>query len=428
MVTAGQGVGRFLGPRTWKTGIAVTLAVWLSCYVPYSLPLLAGVAAVICLQPSITVGLKKGITRIQATILGGLFGLVLLHLFGSHPLLMGAGVVVIIWICNQVKWGEGIVLASVTLIAVIYQAAGEAVPYALGRVISTLIGIIVATAINILVAPPRHHVTFREELRRLTASFPDLYVKAVQAYASNRMDLSQEVLLELAEAEKKVEVLRGELSHLRAGTQTRFGTYLEGIELREYILFERGVHFLNEVMAKIRDLVEVAQRRYWRKQELLREGKIRDPYKLSPEFEDLLAILQELAVMLGRLHQCVFRLVGERELALMSHVHEQAGAIHRLQEQVRERLKSWQVEHIREVDILILMSANRVIFDLEEIVAALTDLARAAVSANGAEKKTREEKLPLLKGRVEDVLGDKREREYRKDSGASPEAGPGDGH
>ncbi|HHX74876.1 MAG TPA: hypothetical protein GX699_08235, partial [Firmicutes bacterium] len=79
----------FPGARTLKTGVAVTLSVFLAKYIPYSLPILAGTAAVICIQPSITVGLQKGFDRAKTTIVAGFFGLGLYLLFGSNLLVLG---------------------------------------------------------------------------------------------------------------------------------------------------------------------------------------------------------------------------------------------------------------------------------------------------------------------------------------------------
>lgn len=423
-MTEGRGGTVLFGLRTLKTGIATALAVFLSGLVPHSLPMLAGVAAIICLQPSITAGVQKGLTRIQATILGGLLGLVFHYLFGHHVLILGIAVIIAIRICNWLSWEEGISLAAFTVIVIMSQAPGEALPYTLGRVTSTLIGIVVATAINILVAPPRHLPTFRQELKVLTASFPDLYRQAVEAYAANDPELSQRILQELEAAEAEVDILQQELKYLQ-GAQMGFGVFLERIAFQDYILFDRCVHFLRDVMEKIKDLAEITQKRYHRKQELLRQGRSQDSDYLSPEFRELLDSLRELAVMLGELHHCVFRLVGEGELGLMPHIRHRAGEFARFQDRVRQSLKNWEVESIHKLDIFLLMSAHRIIFDLEEIGEDLTGLAKAAVAAAGKKEHTGQVRgeQDIEEGKVKHVLGKQGENKYGNDG----EDGPGTG-
>jgi len=422
----GRGGTALIGLRTLKTGIATALAVFLSGLVPHSEPVLAGVAAIICLQPSISASLQKGLTRIQATILGGLVGLAFYYLFGNHVLMLGVAVIVVIRICNWLRWEQEASLAALTVIAVLSKVPEEVLSYTLGRVTSTLIGIAVATAINILVAPPRHLPTFRQELKALTASFPGLYRQAVEAYAANDPEMAQRMLQELERAEAEVKILQQELKHLQ-GAQTGFSMFLERIEFEDYLLFDRSVHFLQDVMEKVRDLAEVTQKRYQRKQELLREGRVQDPAYNSPEFQELLHSLRELAVLLGDLHHCVFRLVGEREVGLMPRIRHRAGEFEGLQDRVRRRLRDWELGTIHKLDISLLMSAHRIIFDLEEIGEDLLGLARAALAAveekEGTDRLRR--KKGLKEGEDKDVLGRKGEDQYGKDGAAGPGTGAG---
>lgn len=378
----GERVIAFFGLRTIKTGVAVALSVYLSGFVPRSLPLLAGVAAILCLQPTIAAGVQKGFTRIKATLLGGLLGLVFHYLFGSHPLMMGVAVIIALRILNWLRWEEGVALASLTVIVIMSQAVGEVIPYVFGRVFSTLIGVVVAMVINILVAPPRHFIAFRSKLKDLTANFPDFYQKAIQAYGDNDLELAQEILVEMENKEKRVALLRRELKQLPSAP-TSYLLYLEGIDFREYILFDRSIEFLRNVTARIKDLVEVTQRRYQRKLELLAQNKTPDPNGLSPQFRDLLQALHGLGAMLGELHDSVFRLVADEETGVVPHIREQVAKIGWQQEQVRKELQSWEVELIRELDIFSLMSAHRVIYDLEGITEALMGLARTAVRGTG---------------------------------------------
>jgi len=369
----------FLGARAIKTGIAVTLSLFLSQYVPYSLPLLAGVAAIICIQPSITVGIQKGLIRIKATILGGLFGLMFHYIFGNNLFAIGAGVSVTLWICHHLKWEEGLSLASLIVMAVMMRISGEALPYAAGRVISTLIGIIIATLTNIVIVPPRHRITFREEMHSLTESFPNLYLKTVEAYTQNRPDLAKEVGAELKDIQTGITSLRQKLKHLQVGIQTPLGNLLEGIELEEYLLFDRGVHSLVDIVAKLEDLVIVTQRCYERSRELKKQEIISDSYYLSKEFTDLRSVLKDLAQTLGHLHVCIFNAIGEQRGVLITQICQYTDNVNKLKELSRQCLKYWGIEYIEKMDIYYFMSTYRIIFDLEEIATALTDLAQAIV-------------------------------------------------
>lgn len=371
----------FFGPRTLKTALAASLSVFLCRLVPHSLPLLAGTAAVICIQPSITTGLQKGYARAMTTIVAGLFGLAFYYVFGANLVAMAFALVILIPVFKKLGWEEGIVLACLTVIAIMGDDAHNPFYYVLGRVTSTLVGIAVATATNIILLPPRHESTFRQELKNITQSFPDLYVKAVNAYANNKTELATEALKALSEAEAEINCLATELEFLKTGAETRYGIYLEGVDVQALVLYERGVHFLNRVLAKIRDIVLVGQRR-WEHKLQTEQGTARPR---SAEFELLMQTVSDLAHMLGRLHHSVFSLVAEKDHSLLPEIKQRTEEITALQEKVRLQLKNWQAEHIHGLDIFSLMSTHRIIFDLEEITNALIDLAHRSISFSAAE-------------------------------------------
>lgn len=381
----------FLGPRTLKTALAASLSVFLCRLVPHSLPILAGTAAVICIQPSITTGLQKGYERAKTTIVAGLFGLAFYYLFGANLVVMGFAMVILIPVFRKMGWQEGIVLACITVIAIMGENAQNPFYYALGRVTSTLVGIAVATVTNIVLLPPRHQSTFRQELKHLTKSFPELYVKAVNAYAINKTELATEALKALAEAEAEINHLTTELEYLKTGAESRYGIYLEGVDVQALVLYERGVHFLHRVLAKIRDIVLVGQRRWEHKLKQVEQGTAKPR---SQEFEQLIQSVLALAQMLGKLHHSVFSLVAETDVTLLPEIKQSKEEITALQEKVRLQLKNWQVEHIHDLDIFSLMSTHRIIFDLEEITNALIDLANKSISFSTA-KAVKNKNVPL---------------------------------
>ena len=381
----------FLGARTIKTGIAVTLSLFLSNYIPYSMPLLAGAAAIICMQPSITVGIQKGLIRIKATILGGLFGLLLHYIFGNNIFAIGAGVSIVIWICHHLKWEEGIALASLIAMAVMLRVSAEVLPYTTGRVISTLIGIVVATLTNTVIAPPRYRNIFLDEMNLLTERFAGLYLKIIEAYIDNSLDIAQQADREINDIKNGIIVLRQKLNHLLVGAKTPLGTFLEGSESKECLLFERAVHCLVNIIAKIEDSVLVTKSCYERSRQQKKEGINNssinnsissDSCHLSKEFADLKEVLQDLAQKLGPLHTSVFNVIGEQGIVIKPRAYQFTNNIDKLKELLGLCLKYWRTEHIEQRDIYFLMATHRIILDLEEVITALTELAQATGRIN----------------------------------------------
>ncbi len=366
-----------LGARTLKTGIAVTLSLYLSHFIPYSLPLLAGAAAIICMQPSISVGIQKGVVRIKSTILGGLFGLLLHYIFGSNLIAIGLGASMIIWICHHLKWEDGITLASIVAIAVMQRVSPEVLPYTLGRVISTLIGIIVATIINTVIAPPRYRDSFLEEIDSLTINFPGLYIDIIEAFFDNNVELIQKIETELETTKKGIISLRKKLNHLLIGAKTPLGTILEGSELEECLLFERGVNCLVNIIAKIEDIVIIAKRWFERDFKIQIEYKSDDIDNHIEEYVEIKAILQEIANKLGVFHTNIFNIFGENEKVSLPDFSPLSDSILRAKKSLSNYLNNWKLDNDERLDILFLISIYRVIYDLEEIAKTLTDLSQA---------------------------------------------------
>lgn len=69
-----------LGARIFKTGIAITLALYLASWIGLPAPIFAGIAAIFAIQPSIYRSFLIIIDQVQANIIGAViatvFGLI----------------------------------------------------------------------------------------------------------------------------------------------------------------------------------------------------------------------------------------------------------------------------------------------------------------------------------------------------------------
>lgn len=145
-----------IGPRVIKTGIAVTLALYICLIFNFESAVLAGVAAIFTMQPSIYRTWKHVWNQVQTNILGAIIALLALHFIGNHPFDIGLVMIIVILISLKLKMAETISLTLVTVLAIMSAPGNEDVIFALHRFGITLIGMTTALLVNVFISPPNY--------------------------------------------------------------------------------------------------------------------------------------------------------------------------------------------------------------------------------------------------------------------------------
>jgi uncharacterized membrane protein YgaE (UPF0421/DUF939 family) len=152
-----------IGARMLKTGLAVVLAIYVSGLFGFGTPIIATVAAILTIQPSIYRSWQQVHHHIQSNIIGAAFALGAAHWLGVTPISVGIVCVAVILLNIRLKTTSAIGLTLVTVVAVM-DAHAEGVRFALERFAMVLTGIISAFLVNVLVLPPRPKRQFREQV------------------------------------------------------------------------------------------------------------------------------------------------------------------------------------------------------------------------------------------------------------------------
>ncbi|OZU90568.1 hypothetical protein CIL03_05330 [Virgibacillus indicus] len=146
-----------IGPRMVKTGLAVVLTLLITNMIGLELQLVAAIAAVLAMQPSI----MRSFAYIKEVLIsngvGLVFALLGILLLGSHPL--SVGVVVIISIAINIKLGlnKTVSLTVLTIVTLMLASSdGVSFIYVIERLSLVAIGVLSAFIINVLIYPPDH--------------------------------------------------------------------------------------------------------------------------------------------------------------------------------------------------------------------------------------------------------------------------------
>lgn len=151
-----------LGLRAFKSAISVLICLLIAIIFNRPQPLLASIAAIICMQPTYDKTYKTGLHRLVGTSIGGVIGLIVLLFVRFIPykeylqyinlILAPFCILVVIYICNVINHKSSVVIGCIVVLSVLVEWSDSAYSntfmYVINRVVDTSIGIVVAIIVN----------------------------------------------------------------------------------------------------------------------------------------------------------------------------------------------------------------------------------------------------------------------------------------
>ncbi len=167
-----------IGARVLKTGLGVAVALWIGQLVGLGSPLIAAIAAIFTIQPSIYRSWMQVLEQVQSNVLGAIIAISAVGLIGNTPISVGLVCIGVILICIRLKTEETIALTLVTVV-VIMEAQGQGWLVAWDRLAAILTGMVSAFAVNVIVAPPQHRNRFLKQVQEVQSLLSRLLRTAV---------------------------------------------------------------------------------------------------------------------------------------------------------------------------------------------------------------------------------------------------------
>lgn len=146
-----------LGARILKTGIAIILALFIASLLPdeAGLKAIAGVSAVVAMQPSVFRSIKTVSDQALGNVVGALLAVAMVTVFGDNVVIMGVTVILLIAILFRFNLAHVATLASVTALIIMGQHSGDFYVSAFYRFVLVMIGVISSSTVNLLFLPPK---------------------------------------------------------------------------------------------------------------------------------------------------------------------------------------------------------------------------------------------------------------------------------
>lgn len=145
-----------LGARILKTGIAITLALFLAELLQMPSTVFAGIAAIFAIQPTIYRSYLSIIEQVQGNIIGASVAVIFVLVFGKDIFIVGLGAIIIITILLKLKLEKTISLTLVTFIVIMETPNPDFMQFALLRFSTIMIGILSAFLVNFIFIPPKY--------------------------------------------------------------------------------------------------------------------------------------------------------------------------------------------------------------------------------------------------------------------------------
>ncbi|MRX73756.1 aromatic acid exporter family protein [Bacillus lacus] len=145
-----------LGARILKTGIAITLALWLATLLNLPSPVFAGISAIFAIQPTIYRSYLSIIEQIQANIIGASIAILFGLIFGPHPFVIGFTAVIVIALNIRLKLQNTIPVSLVTVIAILESPGEHFIEFSLIRFATIILGVLAAFIVNMVFIPPKY--------------------------------------------------------------------------------------------------------------------------------------------------------------------------------------------------------------------------------------------------------------------------------
>jgi uncharacterized membrane protein YgaE (UPF0421/DUF939 family) len=175
---------------TIKTGISVFLCITISKLLKLKYPFFVVLPSFVPISNSAAESLKAGRNRMLGTLIGALVGVLFAFIKPGSAVLCGIGMIVIIYLCNYIRWGSSASIAGLVFMSIMISIKQEQlIAYGIDRISNTLIGIIVTIVVNNLIFRTNFVAEVDNSCRRIRLMSLDSIKEKI--HHNNEVDLNK---------------------------------------------------------------------------------------------------------------------------------------------------------------------------------------------------------------------------------------------
>lgn len=228
-----------LGPRVFKTGISVTLALYICLILDLAPAAFAGVAAVFTVQPSIYRSWRQLLDQIVTNTIGASISLFAIYFLGDNPIIIGFLVMLIISLSLKMKMESTIPLTLVTVLIIMSAPDNENMAFILNRFLIIMVGIGAALVVNLLISPPNYKKNYFEKTTSVFQKMSLLMRTAVSNELTERSfhEQGDQLRNDIRKLEEQYRIFDEERAKL---------SKLKPLDVREIVVFKQMLKALQQ--------------------------------------------------------------------------------------------------------------------------------------------------------------------------------------
>ncbi|MEW9502219.1 FUSC family protein [Jeotgalibacillus marinus] len=256
---------RFVGGRIVKTGVAVFLTA-LICQ-SLNLPVIfAVITAIVTIEPTAADSIRKGLIRFPASSIGGAIAMLTTFWLGEIALTYAIASVVTIWLCHKLRLDAGMLVATLTAVAMIPGTEDHFFLTFLTRLGTTGIGLFTSTIVNFVLLPPKYEQQIKHQLDQSQHEFARIFEQRLEELFTGK--------IRSRELETTAEHLRYKLE--RTETLCRFQLEewqyhkYKRDEMRTVHLHQKKIYLLKQLTYHLTNLISLPleERPQWTEKEI----------------------------------------------------------------------------------------------------------------------------------------------------------------
>ncbi|SET71061.1 Uncharacterized membrane protein YgaE, UPF0421/DUF939 family [Salinibacillus kushneri] len=236
------------GARVLKTGLAVSIAMYAALMFDFTSAIFAGIAAVFSIQPSIYRSYQYVLQQIEANLLGAVIAIIMVTVIGNDPMIIGFTIILVMTICMGFQMKQEIImLAVVSVIAIMESTDMPFVEFAGTRVSSVFIGIFAAFLVNLIFLPPKYETRLFRQIEQ-TSNETLQWIRLSSRHLSDQPALKDEI-------EKLIEdITKLDHIYLLFSEERMYSRKSRYTRARKLVLFRQLIHTSKKSLEVLRTL------------------------------------------------------------------------------------------------------------------------------------------------------------------------------